>query len=116
MNQEKISFLNPRSLPDIGIMSVENSNRVWRAYHETYSICTVLKGYGTVNSIYRRRHHETLPNNVVLMEPGEVHINKNNPKDDNFRVMFIPREIFKEFALESGIPSEVHFKLFNVST
>jgi AraC-like DNA-binding protein len=109
--EEKILFSRPSGLPGIEIMRVENSTRLWRVFHETYTVCTVLPCTGRSEWIYRNRIHSAGQRGVMLMEPGETHVNTKTEGYGKFFVMTIRPERIEKIARELGLrTSQPHFK------
>lgn len=108
---ERLEFSRPTDLPGTEVLLVEHSSRHWRWVHETYSICTVTRGTGSIQWNYRGKVHEATPGEIVLYEPGEVHCNRNILFDATFRVLFIPAQVMEDAAAECGAAGRPHWKL-----
>lgn len=109
---EKIEFSRPGDLPGVEVLLAEHSSRRWRWFHATYTVCTVLNGFGSTEWAYRGRRHEATPGEVLLFEPGEVHFNTNILADATFRVLFIAPSLVGAAAAELSIsPLQPHWKL-----
>jgi AraC-like DNA-binding protein len=99
-SSERIEFSRPPELPGTEILLAEHSERRWRWFHETYTICTVMSGIGSADWIYRGKMHSGRPKEVLLYEPGEVHANQSILRDASFRVLFIDPSVIEKAALE----------------
>jgi AraC-like DNA-binding protein len=100
---ERIEFTRPDQLPGTEILIAEHSSRVWRWYHETYTICTVKSGIGSADWKYRGKLHTGRPGEVLLYEPGEVHANQSILRDASFRVLFLAPRLVEDAATELNI-------------
>jgi len=97
--------------PDISgveVMRVDAPARLWRWYHETYTVVAPLLPM-RAEWRYRNALHRTEPVMVAFMEPGEVHADvcKHNTHEA-FRALFIAPEVLQNAADEAGV-GEVHF-------
>ncbi len=97
-------------LPGVEVMRVDAPARVWRWYHETYTVCTPMLPM-RAEWRYRNGLHCTQPVTVALMEPGEVHAEVRKLDDhETFRALFISPEVMQDAATEVGAPTGgVHF-------
>lgn len=89
---ERIEWWRLPELPGTEILLVERSPRLWRVYHETYTIRTCLDSAGAgVAWTYRRKVHYTTARSCMLMEPGELHVTNTltRPGRVNFRVLML---------------------------
>jgi len=109
---ESVEFWRPAELPGVEVLRVKHSERHWRWYHETYSVCSIMTGLGTVEWNYRGRHHSAPAPQMQLYEPGNVHVTNKPLLDCEFRVLFISRASAQAAAEELGTSSEPHWKAF----
>lgn len=100
---ERIEFSRPTHLPGTQVLIAEHSSRIWRWYHETYTICTVKTGLGSADWVYRGKLHSGGPGHVLLYEPGEIHANKTILEDASFRVLFLNPKLIEDAASDIGI-------------
>ena len=113
-NTEKLSFIKPSGLEGVTMMSVENSLRLWRAYHDTYGICTVLntnlpkESHADIR--YRNNVYKIGRGWLSLMEPGELHVTERTTDPGTFWVMHLAPDLFRSFAEELGLKARPHFK------
>lgn len=71
---ESISYRPLPQIPGASLLSVKNSTKLWRVYHETYSICTVLPETSAMAEWqYRGKTYESPARSMQIIEPGEVH-------------------------------------------
>src|SRR5689334_1843971 len=94
---ERVEFSRPSDIPGIEIMLVENCARRWRAFHETYTVCTALAGAGA-EWIYRNKIYNSTSGELMLLEPGEVHANTRITSVANFRVLLIDPSLVDKAA------------------
>ena len=115
---EKIVWSRPPDLPGVEVLSVENNQRPWTVYHETYTICnldTFTDEWGAFSAgesewVYRRLLHRTPAGSLMLLEPGEVHHNTKTPPPCNFSVLLIEPGIVNRVAMESGMRPNPHLR------
>lgn len=101
---EEISYVRPDALPGVELLRVESSARLWRVYHDTYSICTVLDRGTRLRSEwrYRGRDHVATEASLMMMEPGELHVTRRISHAGSFRVLLIDPEVVSAAALDHG--------------
>jgi AraC-like DNA-binding protein len=115
---EKIVFSRPADLPEVEILSVENNQRLWCVYHQTYTICTInslavdssWKGRGPPEWIYRGKTHSSPEQSLMLLEPGEVHRNTRAAALGKFYVALIDPGFVAKLALEAGMNPRPHLR------
>ena len=84
-------------------MTVDNSQRLCRFYHETYSICSLLDISADVDWLYRGRMHRATNGALMLMEPGEVHVTKRAPGvAKRYAVLMILPEAMRLLTADPG--------------
>jgi AraC-like DNA-binding protein len=107
---ETIRFSRPPGLPGIEIMAVANSRRLYRMFHETYSVCTLLDtGGGGLEWSYRHRVHSASAGKLMLMEPGELHATTRiHGRGGTFRVLSVAPTAMEALAIEIGVDSSPH--------
>jgi AraC-like DNA-binding protein len=110
---EKVTFVRPAALGGLDVMTVENSERLWRIYHETYAVCAVSgANRGVAEWRYRRRDHQASAGSLMLMEPGELHVTTRISAPGTFTVLLLPLAFLHDVASQVGYPSSsVHFKV-----
>jgi AraC-like DNA-binding protein len=95
-------------IPGVEVMRVDGPARLWRWYHETFTVSAPLLPM-RVEWKYRHALHRTEPVTVVFMEPGEVHAEVQKFDDrEAFRALLIAPEVLQDAAHEAGT-GEVHF-------
>lgn len=120
---ERILWSSEPDLPGVDILSVENNQRAWRVYHETYTICNIgrftddrgIPAPGEAEWVYRGKVHHSGPRSVMLLEHGEIHRNTKIPPPCNFSVLLIDPKLFSGIAAESGLGASPHFRQASVS-
>jgi AraC-like DNA-binding protein len=110
---ERIAYSRPAALPGIEILVAEDCSRLWRVYHETYTVCTALDtGAGGAEWMYRRKTHFAATGGLMLMEPGELHVNTRVRCVASFRVLFIDPSLVECAAKELGMaPATPHLRV-----
>ena len=115
---EKIVWTAPPDLPGVEILSVENNQRPWTVFHQTYSICNIdtftdesgIESPGEAEWAYRGRQHRAPARSLMLLEPGEVHYNTRTPPPCTFSVVLIDPSIVSTIAVESNLRPNPHLK------
>jgi AraC-like DNA-binding protein len=115
--RERIAFSRPPELPGVDVMSVDHSARRWRVFHETYAIVTILDTSGrSIDWLYRRKIYRTEAENVMLIEPGEVHASTKITPPATFRLLCIDPSLVEREVKELAITtSHLHLKLVSVT-
>lgn len=116
--KEKIVWSVPSDLPGVEILSVQNNQRPWCIYHQTYTICNLDEFFnqnctpypGAAEWTYRRGIHHNPARTLMLLEPGEIHRNTKTPPPCNFSVIQIDPKLFNDISLQAGMRLNPHFK------
>ena len=106
--EERVTVWRPAALPGVEVMRVDGSRRLWRWYHEVHALSTVYQSTGEYR--YRQATHPVSPGDTLMMEPGEVHVDRRVDGPASFRVLFVAPEVFARFR-EGGGDSPVHLRL-----
>jgi AraC-like DNA-binding protein len=106
--EEQITYRYSRAVPGIELMSVRDSRRLWRVYHERYVVCTVWTGLA--DWTYRRRSHTSGARSNMMLEPGEVHFNTRMYTPTTGRVLSIAPALVSSAAQELGVPGAPHLR------
>src|SRR5258706_2659088 len=114
---ERLEYCRVPGMPGVEVLLAERSARLWRVYHETYAICSLLRLGGAVTRwTYRGKLHASHAEGLMLMEPGEVHVNPRhaNPlpvRPADFRALFISPALIECAAADLGVDAQPHLKL-----
>jgi AraC-like DNA-binding protein len=114
---ERLEYCRVPGMPGVEVLLAERSARLWRVYHETYAICSLLRLGGAVTRwTYRGKLHASHAEGLMLMEPGEVHVNPRhaNPlpvRPADFRALFISPALLECAAADLGVDAQPHLKL-----
>jgi AraC-like DNA-binding protein len=101
--QERIEYRKALDVPGLELMRVAHSApRMWRFFHETYTICCLHRGR-PADYVYRRGIHQFEAGGVALMEPGETHYNTKTTSQGTFTVLWIQPSVMQEVAKELGV-------------
>jgi AraC-like DNA-binding protein len=108
---DHIELVAAPDVPGVEVMRVHATARLWRWYHETYTVCTPIRPMRTEWQ-YRNRLHRTDPLTIALMEPGEVHAEVSKlDEHESFRALLISPAVMCEAARDTGAPTgEVHWR------
>jgi AraC-like DNA-binding protein len=111
---EHLKFLTPPGFEGVKIMSVENSPRLWRAYHDNYGICTVLNTGLPKSSHacirYRKEITKIGREWISCMQPGELHITEKTTDPGTFWVVHIEPSVLERIAVDLGLKHKPNFK------
>src|SRR5690349_14536220 len=88
---EYVAFVRPPALPGVEVLVAESCPRLWRVYHDTYSICTVFDRGQHIASEwrYRGRDYVATECSLMMMEAGELHVTKRLNHAGSFRVLMM---------------------------
>lgn len=113
---EMVEWQRPVDLPGVEILLAERSRRLWRIYHETYTICTLRDCDQSVWG-YRGKVHSASTGDAMLMEPGEVHVTmKLLPGPVSFRVALLTPALIDAAANELNVKSkQPHLKAARIT-
>lgn len=112
-NPEKVRWFRPPELPGTELLWVEQSGRLWRVYHETYTVCAPVAPAS--EWFYRRRELRTGIGGLMMMEPGELHVTRRMPGGPcDFRVLLLSPILVERAARELGYPGPVHLRAGHV--
>jgi AraC-like DNA-binding protein len=102
--EEEVSYLQPASLPGVQVLVAENSARLWRIYHDTFSICTVfdLRRRLQAEWRYRGRDYRATERSLMMMEPGELHVTRRLTHPGSFRVLLMDPAAVLGIARDEG--------------
>jgi AraC-like DNA-binding protein len=111
---EDVRWHLPPALAGVEVLSARYSRRLWRVFHENYSVCIVPAGANDARCasewLYRRRIHTFRPGMVAMIEPGQVHATKRMTRPaDYFWVLELPPPLLVSAASELGIAGPPHF-------
>jgi AraC-like DNA-binding protein len=109
---EHVAFVRPLSLPGVEVLVAERSPRLWRVYHDTYSICTVFDRGQRIasNWRYRARDHVATERSLMMMEPGELHVTKRLNHAGSFRVLMMDPSVVRAIARDCGHNQDVRLR------
>ena len=105
---ENLSFIRPPSIPGTELIVANNSARMWRVFHETYTICSCAQA--ATRWRYGGKEFHTNDGGNMLMEPGETHCNTVVYKPADYRVLLISPAVVTDAAKELGLPSTPHLR------
>ncbi len=115
--KENIQWHRSQEFPNLEFIWAKNSTRLWRVYHETYTVCTPL-GDPTnqyAEWVYRRNKYVSPADHIMFMEPGEIHANTKMHNPGTFQVLMINPTTIENAARELGLSGLPAIKLCNVT-
>jgi hypothetical protein len=112
---ERVWFMRPKYIEGVELLRARQSPRLWKVWHETYTLCIIYQaGAGSIGSHwrYRRTAHLSSSGDVMLMQPGELHVTERLtlPRAD-FDVFMLEPALVHKAAAESGIATPVLLKV-----
>jgi AraC-like DNA-binding protein len=106
---ERLIYRRSDAVPGVEELLVYRSSRLWRVFHESYSVST---GPGTATAVkYRNVRHEIAGRGILVTEPGEIHQNEWLAAPLDFCVAFVDPAAMREAATELGLGAGFHFKV-----
>lgn len=110
---ERIEWSRPPELPGIEVLRADRCTRIWRVFHQTYTVCAILDiSGGETEWAYRGKLHASKAGGLMLMEPGEIHAMPHVIPPCDFRVVLIDPSLAGKAAIELGFATaQPHLKL-----
>lgn len=105
---ESLGFIQPVSIPGAELIIARNSARMWRVFHETYTICSCAQA--ATSWRYGSKEFSTGDGGNMLMEPGETHCNTAVHKPADYRVLLISPAAVIDAATELGLSTTPHLR------
>lgn len=111
---ETITFSRYSSLGNSVVIDVRDSNRLWKNYHDTYTLCIVDKNHrsSSVNK-YRSKNHVAGPGDILFFEPGEYHATEKINGFGTFKVIMLNNATVASALQDLHFKSAPHFGLFS---
>lgn len=102
-SDERIEIV-AKPLPGVDVLVARRSPRLWRVFHERYSLCSgeARPARRFVDFWYRGAVHRMTNGATMLLQPGELHENRAISGPLTFRNIFIDVETLAEAAREAG--------------
>ena len=107
---ERVWFSRPQSLEGVEVLRARASPRLWKVWHDTYTLCVTYHGAGS-GAFWRYRSHDLTiaPGEVMLMEPGEVHVTQRIEGGvADFDVFFLNPSLVEEIGRDLGLSGPLH--------
>ena len=105
---ESLSFIQPVSIPGTELIIANNSSRMWRVFHETYTICSCAQA--ATDWRYGGKEFSLVDGGNMLMEPGETHCNTAVYKPADYNVLLISPTVVTDAAKELGVSTTPHLR------
>lgn len=81
-------------------MSVQHSSRLWKVYHETFTVCTILGTDAVSEWECRGKRHVSGQGSLMLIDQGEVHNTRKVNVPATFWVLFLDSSSMSRIAEE----------------
>lgn len=112
---ERVLFLRCPCPLGAEVMVVEQSERLWRVLHDTYTVCIVPERINHPRArsdwTYRGRAYAAHAGCAMLMEPGEPHVTRKVNMPGSFFVVLMDAAMVGRAAEEQGLRSTPHLSL-----
>jgi AraC-like DNA-binding protein len=108
---DRIEITGVPEVPGLEVLRIDARSRLWRWYHDTYTVITGFDAFRT-SWRYRARVYDGEPEMIVLMEPGEVHADvRKRQAREVWRVLLFPPALVEAAAWELGVaPSRAYWR------
>ncbi len=98
--EEQIRWWKPQGIAGVEAMSARNSTRLWRVFHETLTVCTVLDTDAVSEWDSRGKRQISGRGSLMLMDQGEVHNTRRVSAPAAFWVLFLDTAYVSRVAEE----------------
>jgi AraC-like DNA-binding protein len=98
--EEQIRWWKPQGIPGIEALSVQGSQRLWKVFHESITVCTVLDIDGFSEWDCRGRRYTSGRGSLMLMDQGEIHNTRKVSAPGTFWVLFLDDSYIRRIAEE----------------
>jgi AraC-like DNA-binding protein len=105
---ERLEIIRPLSIPGIELLVAKNSSKIWKVFHETYTLCSCSRGMASWQ--HGGKEFPSGEGSNLLMEPGEMHCTNTIHTPVDFKVLLIDQEVVVEAATELGISTIPHLR------
>jgi AraC-like DNA-binding protein len=111
---ERIEIQHPAAMPHLEVWRLYESTALYKHFHSTYTICS-LNSLPRGEWKYRGKDLSSASHDVMLMEPGEVHVVKRIAGASSCDIAFIEPSYLYRVAREAGYKGMPRLKTFNMS-
>lgn len=108
---ERVSVVRPAAIPDVELLVIDDSERPWQVYHETYTFAAARMHCKVADWWYRGKLYTATPNIAALLEPGELHVTKKVYAPADVTAIQIQPHVLIEAAHSLGISTTPHFSV-----
>lgn len=105
---ERLKIIRPLSVPGTELLIANNSSKIWKVFHETYTLCSCSQGMASWQ--HDGKEFPSGEGSNMLMEPGEMHCTNKIHMPVDFKVLLIDPAVVIEAANELGISSIPHLR------
>jgi AraC-like DNA-binding protein len=96
---ERIEFTRPHGFPAIEMVRVERSDRLWRAFHETYNVCALIDSAG-VDWRRGKELSSARTGDVLFAEPGDLTLSTRLARPQTFVALSISAPLMQQASDE----------------
>jgi AraC-like DNA-binding protein len=100
--KETINIFRPHQIPGTEIWTIRNSSRKWAHFHSTYTFCPIFRADKGADWKYRNWRNFSTQRDIMMMEPGETHVNLTSAGNGSFFVLLIDPEFVKKSSDPEG--------------
>lgn len=111
--EERVRWWRPPALPGVEILEAENCAHHWKVFHHTYSICQIwdIPGQNDFTKWrYRKQEVVSRRGDLMLMEPGEIHVTERLGGPGTFWVLLMDPEAFADLVKREFLPGMPRLK------
>jgi len=105
---ERLEIIRPLSIPGTELLVAKNSSKIWKVFHETYTLCSCSRGMASWQ--HGGKEFSSGVGSNMLMEPGEMHCTNTIHKPVDIKVLLIDPAVVIEAAKELGISKNPHLR------
>ena len=107
-SDESLEIIRPTSISGTELLIAKNSSKIWKVFHETYTLCSCLQGMASWQ--HGGKEFSSVKGYNMLMEPGEMHCTNTIHKPVDIKVLRIDPAVVIEAAKELGLTTNPHFR------
>lgn len=100
--RETIDIFRPNQIPGAEVWTVRNSSRKWAHFHSTYTFCPIIRADKGADWKYRKWRNFSTQGDIMMMEPGETHVNLTSAGNGSFFVLLLDPEVVERGRAPEG--------------
>lgn len=100
--RETIDIFRPNQIPGAEIWTIGNSSRKWSHFHSTYTFCPIFRADKGADWKYRGWRNFSSQGDIMMMEPGETHVNLTPAGNGSFFVLLLDPDVVERSTASDG--------------